>query len=113
MYISVVMQTTIRSSRALVKDGVASATLSGCCAAGSKAFTQTRSRHVARTPNLHKHLAVASSQFHGAPGFDGRRRRARARKRDHSENTTHLYRSAYTYYKSASDTQPNLNFTRA
>lgn len=52
--------------------------LSGCRAAGSEAFTQTHSRHVARTPNLHQHLAVASSRFHGALGFDGRRRRASA-----------------------------------
>lgn len=52
--------------------------LSDCRAAGSQAFTtQTHSRHVARTPNLHQHF-VASSQFHGVPGFDGRRTRARA-----------------------------------
>lgn len=52
--------------------------LSDCRAAGSQAFTtQTHSRHVARTPNLHQHF-VASSQFHGVSGFDGRRTRASA-----------------------------------
>lgn len=85
--------------------------LSGCRAAGSQAFTtQTHSRHVARTPNLHQHF-VASSQFHGA-GIQ-REENARERANGTTAKATHLYRSAYTYYKSASDTQPNLNFVQA
>lgn len=50
-------------------------------------------------------------------GIRREKARARASECERANGTaaraTHLYRSAYTYYKSASDTQPNLNFTRA
>lgn len=42
-----------------------------------------------------------------------REENARSRANGTTARATHLYRSAYTYYKSASDTQPNLNFVQA